>query len=499
MKKLNYLLVVLLLTTCFFRSNASHLMVAEITWTCIGQDSFMIKLVVYRDCNGITLGSSPINFNCASSGTLITSLLLGVGIPQDITPVCNSSCTRCQSSGCIFPYGIHMYTMQGLVKLNSAGNCCDINISWTQNARNAAITTLVNPGSSDLFIEAKLNRCLNPCDNSPTFTNPPVAILCIGQDYTYNHGARDYDVNSTGGLSDSITYEWGQPLKSEDSAIAYTGNYAYNRSIYFWGFPNEPLPFPRGLHLDTYTGDIQFRPMKAEITVMVVVVNEYRNGVKIGEIRRDMQFNIITCTNNNPAIVTTPNNIRSKSVRYGDTVTFAFSTSDANANDTVTLTWNNTIPGANWTHTNGQFKHPTATLTWIPSSSQISSLPYTFTVTAKDNACTLNAKFTQAYQIRVTKNPTLDIFENHISKSDFKIYPNPASDYVNIVYQGLPKWEGTVILFDQNSKLIYTKSIYFNSGNDYQSLPLKGYSSGMYFLKLQNNSGQTVYKFTINK
>jgi len=95
---------------------------AEITWTCIGQDSFLIKLVVYRDCNGITLGTSPTLVKCDTSGRIITSLNLSVGTPVDITPVCNSSCTRCQSTGCSFPYGVHRYTMQGLAILNGAAS-----------------------------------------------------------------------------------------------------------------------------------------------------------------------------------------------------------------------------------------------------------------------------------------------------------------------------------------------------------------------------------------
>ena len=193
MRKLVKLFFILLISLASYNgAKASHLMGSDLTWRCVGQDSFLVKLVVYRDCNGISLSTSPINFYCATTGTLITSLNIGVGTPVDITPVCNSSCTRCSNPSCSFPYGIHKYTMQGIVKLSTAGSCCSIRISWAQSARNSAITTSTGAGSSDLYIEAKMNRCQNPCDNSPTFTNIPIAILCVGQDFTFNHGGTGY-------------------------------------------------------------------------------------------------------------------------------------------------------------------------------------------------------------------------------------------------------------------------------------------------------------------
>ncbi|MEI6579336.1 MAG: hypothetical protein WCN92_07705, partial [Eubacteriales bacterium] len=147
----------------------------------------------------------------------------------------------------------------------------------------------------------------------------------------------------------------------------------YDKAIYFWGFPNDALPPPRGIHLDPQTGDIQFRPMKSEVTVMVIKVKEYRNGVLIGEIRRDLQIIVIPCVSNTPPSISTPNGIRSKSVCAGETVTFTFSTSDPNTPDTVTISWNRAIPGASWTDNNGTVKHPTGNFSWTPTDAHVSS------------------------------------------------------------------------------------------------------------------------------
>jgi len=106
----------------------------------------------------------------------------------------------------------------------------------------------------------------------------------------------------------------------------------------------DTLPFPAGIHLDSLNGDIKFRPMKAEVTVAAVKVNEFRNGVKIAEIKRDLQVIIIACTSNKPPYIITQNNVRTKSINASQTVIFDFSTNDTNANDSVFISWNNSIP-----------------------------------------------------------------------------------------------------------------------------------------------------------
>lgn len=497
MKKTVYLLFAFL--TILINHNpvkANKIMASDLTWRCVGQDSFLIKLVVYRDCNGDVLSSTPIIASCVNSGVEVCRLLIGIGAPVDITPVCNVACTKCQNPSCSFPYGINKYTMQGIIKLNGAGSCCNIKLSWEQCCRNTAITTLAK--NANFYTEAIFNRCLNPCDNSPTFTNYPIGILCVGQDVTFCNGEQDIDVNSTGGVADSLSWEWAEPLEAVNSPITYTGSYLYNKPIFFWGFPTNSLPYPRGLLLDNAHGYIQFRPMKPEITILAIKVIEFRNGVKIGEVRREIQFIVVPCINNTPPKITTQNDVRLKTVYPDETVRFDFYTTDPDSADTVTISWNNRVPGAIWTHNNGPFIHPSASLSWTPSIAHVSTVPYSFTVTAKDRACPIRGSFTQVYQIVVESKPTSIISEQKITQSDFKIYPIPASNYINIVYQGLSKWDGNIELFDPNSKMIYSRTVSFNPSLS-QHIPLNGFSSGTYFLKLKNNFGQFTFKVFVNK
>ena len=179
--------------------------------------------------------------------------------------------------------------------------------------------------------------------------------------------------------------------------------YAFDKPIYFWGFPNTTLPFPRGFHLDPVTGDISFRPMKIEVTVMALKISEWRNEVKIGEIRRDLQIIVINCPNNHPPSLGPA--LYYKEVCAGSNVTFTINTNDLDPNDTLTISWNHGISGASWSDNNGTSKHPTGTFSWTPGENQASNLPYTFTVTVKDDACPVSGSYTHAYQVLVKPKP----------------------------------------------------------------------------------------------
>ncbi|MEX0968072.1 MAG: hypothetical protein WD077_12595, partial [Bacteroidia bacterium] len=292
MKKL---LQTLLSATFFFlillipnTSEASHMMGSDMTWRCIGGDSFQVTITIYRDCNGCTISEAggacstvPLTLkpSCGNARTYNMTL----ASQEDITPVCKSSCTKCESGGCSFPYGIEKLVLTTIVDLSN-DNCCDFTLSILVSARNSNIGT--GASNQNFYIDGELNKCDTPCNSSPTFSNPPIAILCAGQCFIYNQGVTDVD-------GDSLVYSLTPPLQSSGNPTTWLSPYTYDKPLYFNGFPNKNLPFNpplcRGFHLDSFNGDLMFRPMQAQITVLSIKVDEYRNGQKIGTIRRDLQ------------------------------------------------------------------------------------------------------------------------------------------------------------------------------------------------------------------
>ena len=91
MHKLKFLLLIAAISLLSsVKVNATHVMGSDIQWECVGKDSFKIIVTVYRDCNGVPLGRTPINVSSNCGSARLTTQMSG---GQDITPVCDEQCT----------------------------------------------------------------------------------------------------------------------------------------------------------------------------------------------------------------------------------------------------------------------------------------------------------------------------------------------------------------------------------------------------------------------
>jgi hypothetical protein len=393
---------------------AAGLMGSDLGWTQVGQDSFLFKLTLYRDCNAQGLKNAKLNFHCATSGMLIKSVSLAVPTAIDITPLSSgsSNCSgnvsrpesRCDNPASAFPYGIEQYECLALVVLNAAVSCCEIDISYEDCCRSTGITTgLAGKG---FYSIAKMNRCLSSPNSSPQFSRPPVSIICIGHDYTFSQGLINTDTNSHGALTDSMVYELVSPKGANGADLSYSGLYNYSKPFFFWGFPNAAMSKPRGFHLNAQTGELSFRPLKIEQSVLTIKLSEYRQGVKISEVRRDMQFIVISCPNNHSPVLSST---YYHEVCAEDSLSFAIACNDFDVSDTLLIEWDGGISEATWTTTNCIDKHPTAHFSWVPGDEKASTIPYVFTVSVKDNKYPVSGVAIKTFSILVKARPEAEI------------------------------------------------------------------------------------------
>ncbi|MCW3125553.1 MAG: hypothetical protein JWO03_1211, partial [Bacteroidetes bacterium] len=280
MKKFLLLLSIILCYSSFSKLYASHVMGADLEFQCIGPNQYRVTLTGYRDCQGIDMsGPQTISVTSATCGVTTSLTLQQVGPPVDITPVCLSIGSSCHGGSGI---GIEKYTFQGTLNL-PAGCGADWILSWNLCCRNAAITTLSNPSGENLYIEAHLNNTLPSCDNSPTFTNDPVGVYCNNFPQYFNHGAVDAD-------GDSLYFYMTNSLGGPGQSVAY--NSPRNGT--------NPMATSSGTVINSQTGQLTFTPNQTQIAVMKVGCDEFRNGVLIGHIERDMQVIITNCNNSPP-------------------------------------------------------------------------------------------------------------------------------------------------------------------------------------------------------
>ncbi|MFM9052040.1 MAG: PKD domain-containing protein, partial [Bacteroidota bacterium] len=204
----------------------------------------------------------------------------------------------------------------------------------------------------------------------------------LGQQFCYSHGAYDAD-------GDSIVYELIPPRGSAGNPLTYFPGYS----------AQQPLASSPGMSFDTQTGDFCFTPQMMEVTVMAVLVKQYRNGVLIGTVERDIQVTVINCSNVLPqASGINGTNSFSITACADQPVCFNINSADLDSTQNVTFSWDYSIPGAVFSTSSGN--RPVATFCWTPSQADIGS-SRCFTATVQDDACPVYGLQTYTYCIAV--------------------------------------------------------------------------------------------------
>jgi gliding motility-associated-like protein len=462
MKKLlsffSFLLVSLL--TNIYTAQASHMMGSDITWKCIGKDSYKVTVTVYRDCNGIPLGAQNYNLKaCKSNSTISVAAKMSKGL--DITPVCKKSCTRCKKGSpnsypgnpsCSFQYGIEEFKFEGMLYIGKLSpkvpsTCCEITLSWGQCCRNGSINT--GGAGADFYVEATLNRCAPKCDNSPYFTNPPVAIFCKGQCITFNMGVNDDDVDDNGN-ADSLVYFPVLPKSSASGNVAYSGKFKFNKPLTYDGFPSDfkktdfNPPTCKGFFIDSTTGDINFKATKIEQTILAVQVQSWGKDASGKPVlkavtRRDIQIILLDCKNNRVPTISGVNGTTSTDFEIcaGQKKCFTINSYDPDTNDTVSVSWNSGIAGATF-DIEKKKKHPVSTFCWEPGADKVRNYPYQFVVTAKDDACPINARTSKSFRVKVRPSPDPIITTEKIGCGtiQYSASPRAGSSITKYVWEG---------------------------------------------------------------
>ncbi|MBP7271028.1 MAG: hypothetical protein KBA16_11845, partial [Bacteroidia bacterium] len=252
LKRLAFWFSLSLLLFSVQRSSASHSMGSDLTYQCLGGNTYQVTLSFYRDCVGVPADGWAdilIQSSCYPAFYLTLDPIPGTG--QEITPICSTEVTTC--SGGTYT-GIQEYVYTGTVTL--PGPCADWTFSYNLCCRNAAITNINLPANSLMYIFATLDNTSGICNNSPVFSNKPVPFVCLGQQFCFNHGAYDPD-------GDSLVYQMITPLDQAGLGVTYLAPFnALN-----------PLSSSPAMTFNPANGDICMTPTNLEVTVMAVLVN----------------------------------------------------------------------------------------------------------------------------------------------------------------------------------------------------------------------------------
>jgi gliding motility-associated-like protein len=175
---------------------------------------------------------------------------------------------------------------------------------------------------------------------------------------------------------DSLYYSLIAPGTGPATTVTYLAGYS----------AQQPLISNPGVTFNNANGDICMTPAQQEVTVLAVKVEEWRNGIFIGSVIRDIQLRTVVCNNTVPTLSGINGSGQFTTTGCaGAPINFSIPSFDPDAGQTLSINWNNGIPGGTFT-TNGA-QHPTGTFSWTPTQGDVSSVPHCFTVTVSDDNC----------------------------------------------------------------------------------------------------------------
>jgi hypothetical protein len=389
MKNLSYLF----LTTCFLSINslyASHSWGGEITYTCLGGNTYRFELVYYRDCAGIT--PTPITGLAISGCGLTDSVsITQIGGTTELYGLCPGASTCAVPAGTL--PGAQKYVYQGIYTF--ANQCDDWKVSFWQPNRNAAITNIQDASSTDFYVEAHLNNLTVQGNSSPSFSSMPLSYTLEGQFTNFDFTALDPD-------GDEIIYSLISPMSYLMGSILFNPGYSTQQ-------PMCSIPANTAT-LNTFTGHFSLTPCANQQAIFAVKATEYRviNGIRtaIGSIMRDMQVVVLASGSNANPIINAPTNILGNvgistngyfRVCPGSALSFHVRVADANLTDTLTVIMGSLPQGATATMTGS---NPINVLfSWTPTANDVGQ--HNITLHTSDGYCPTRGTANDAYTIIV--------------------------------------------------------------------------------------------------
>jgi gliding motility-associated-like protein len=308
------------------------------------------------------------------------------------------------SSACALPPDVCTY--EGLYQdtISLPNNTHGYYITWERCCRNSSVVNINNAYSTGMVFYFEMpDPALH--NSSPEYINDPLPFICENQPLNYSFAATDAD-------GDQLVYELVTPL---------AGNTGFPTTNIIQPMLPTPLPAPYanalwnpGYSLSNVCGSstnpLAVDPLTGMLTVTVdyygvyaaaVAIHEFRNGVEIGLVRREIEFSVIICPNTPVSFSLAPassfvNITGNNTVTAYESDSVCFRVYSFDPSDSVYLTYSGEV------FAGGPILPPLAVATndsgllgahsdfcWLTACGQGKTDPYKLAFTALDNGCPL--------------------------------------------------------------------------------------------------------------
>lgn len=278
-------------------ARASHIVGGEISYICLGNNTYEFTINIYRDCLPPSQGGGNPSA-LASDDPAFISIFHGSNFHSfdsiyytgsfNVPPNFSNECINNIPATCINRLQFK------LLKYLPPSNL-PYTILYQRCCRNETINNIVAPGTTGASYYCTIPPSTAVCNNSAVFINYPPQIICVNNPFNYDHSATDPD-------GDSLSYEFCDAYKGGDvndpkPLLFFVPLPALSTVNYRSPFsPTLPMGGNPTLKIDPVTGIISGTPNIQGRFVVNVCCHEWRNGVLINTEKREFQFVVTNCS-----------------------------------------------------------------------------------------------------------------------------------------------------------------------------------------------------------
>lgn len=324
----------LLLLTFSLSSFAAHIVGGDLFIEWQSANNYKVIATVFRDCNAATSVPDPWEVGVYDLNT--NALIM-------IVPLNSPTMTQ-------LTFGDECYTPTNLCAEEHTYTSAIINLPDNPNgyyfqsqiwARNTIAINMLYTNDPGMTFYAEIADPAIGQNSSPDFGDYPAdSYFCAGNTKTFDLNVSDPD-------GDQLVYSLVDPLLSVGtvntsnpkpySSIMWDTGSGFSLANIIGGTP--PMT------VNSITGEITANPNAIGIYVFALRVEEYRNGVKIGETRRDIQFAALACVfDKAPKVTGDEDPLYSNTL--GDETCFDVIISDEDVGDEVILSFDQSSTGS---------------------------------------------------------------------------------------------------------------------------------------------------------
>ncbi len=274
---------------------ATHIVGGELTYTCLGNNQYEIRLTIFRDCyngNPQAWFDDPASIGIFNAQSQLVQELL---IPWDemlndtLNPMLSDECFVVPPDVCV-----HTTTYSAIVTLPPLPG--GYILAYQRCCRNGTISNIVDPlAVGSTYMATISEKALLECNSGPQFNAWPPLYICVNEPIWFDQSAYDAD-------GDSLVYRLCTPLNGASpidpmpqppapppyQPVPWLPPYDENNML-------NGIPGGDPLAIDPHTGLLTGLPNTIGQFVVGICLEEYRDGVLIGTYRRDFQYNVGVC------------------------------------------------------------------------------------------------------------------------------------------------------------------------------------------------------------